>query len=121
MTIQRKKVRSSLMYQADPPNAGRVESNYSPSEAVPDQSLTVRELLRRHGAGTLQDIAHADVFYNEDMPDMRGLDIVEKHRMLEDVKSHKNQILSEESQRAKKKREALPLPPLPDGPKISES
>lgn len=113
-----RKIRSSLMYQDLPPKIGRYESNFSPSEAVPDQSLTVRELLRRHSAGTLQDIAHADVFYNDDMPDLRGLDIIEKRQMLEDVKSNKNDIINEEQKRAKKKRETLPPPPPADEPEI---
>lgn len=51
------------------------------SETVPDQSLTVREILDKFANGTLGDIA-GEKYYNDDDDgfdgaDLRGLDIVE--------------------------------------------
>jgi len=87
------KVRNSISYRKLPPEGGiRFESNLLPSETVPEQSLTVRELLVRHSRGTLQDIKYSEPFYSEDMPDMRGLDIVERHQMLEDNKQLKKEL-----------------------------
>ncbi|AQW99511.1 hypothetical protein CMU73_16500 [Elizabethkingia anophelis] len=55
------------------------------SETVPDQSLTVREILDKFANGTLDEIGN-DRFYNDDvdgydMPDLRGLDITELQQM----------------------------------------
>ncbi|ELA8219556.1 hypothetical protein MC916_001782 [Elizabethkingia anophelis] len=51
------------------------------SDTVPDQSLTVREILDKFANGTLGDIA-VEKYYNDDDDgfdgaDLRGLDIVE--------------------------------------------
>lgn len=110
------KVRSSLQYQEDPPTHGRYEKNRLPSEAIPDQSLSVRELLRRHTRGTLQDIAHNDIFYNEDMPDMRGLDIVERRQMVDENKELIKKTISDE----KKKKDDKSKQPPPTTEPISE-
>lgn len=104
-------VRSSLTYQENPPKRGRREKNLLPSEAVPDQSLTVRELLLRHSRGTLQDIAHNDIYYNEDLPDMRGLDIVERRQMLDDNKQFIQETIADEKKKKADKSKSLPTPP----------
>lgn len=95
-------VRNSIKYRKTPPKGGiRFEPNGAPSESVPDQSLTVRELLKRHGRGTLQDIQHQEVYYSEDMPDMRGLDIVQKRQMMEDNMASIHDTQQKETERAK--------------------
>lgn len=53
------------------------EVNTLPSETVPDQALTVQEILLRYASGTLPNIVIGEE-YNEDMPDLRGLDYVER-------------------------------------------
>lgn len=63
---------------------GRYEINTLPSETVPDQSMSVHELLRRHQAGTLTDIQNYEVLYTDDLPDLRGLDIIEKRQWIQD-------------------------------------
>lgn len=113
-------VRSSLTYQENPPTRGRREKNLLPSEAVPDQSLTVRELLRRHTRGTLQDIAHNDVYYNEDFPDMRGLDIVQRRQMLEDNKQFIEETINDEKEKKRKKASDSVLDTLPPSPPEGE-
>ncbi|OPB99123.1 hypothetical protein BAS10_05525 [Elizabethkingia meningoseptica] len=58
------------------------------SETVPDQSLTVREILDKFASGTLDEISR-DLDYSDDLPDLRGLDIVElealKHEAQMDI------------------------------------
>lgn len=46
------------------------------SETVPDQSLTVRQILDKFANGTLDELSR-DLEYSDDMPDLRGLDITE--------------------------------------------
>lgn len=53
------------------------EVNTMPSLTVPDQALTIQEILLRYASGTLPNIVIGEE-YNEDMPDLRGLDYVER-------------------------------------------
>lgn len=63
-----------------------------PSETVPDQAISISELLRRHLTGTLVDVAAKVGYFNEDdgpldhdSPDMeklRHLDLQEKHEFI---------------------------------------
>ena len=77
------------------------EVNEGISQTVPDQSLTVREILIKYASGTVPDIFDNDPLYNEDFPDLRGLDISELHEMRreaqEDVKMLQNEINSRKS------------------------
>ncbi|MDX8558673.1 hypothetical protein OZ663_18515 [Elizabethkingia sp. HX CGY] len=65
------------------------EKTIGKSETVPDQSLTVREILKKYANGTLDDIS-SQPFYNDDvdgydMPDLRGLDITELTQLKRDA------------------------------------
>lgn len=65
------------------------EINTGISETIPDQTLSVREILQKFANGTLDEISR-DAFYNDDvegydMPDLRGLDITELHQMKRDA------------------------------------
>ncbi|MCT3639126.1 hypothetical protein HZR07_00720 [Elizabethkingia anophelis] len=66
------------------------------SETVPDQSLTVREILDKFANGTLDEIGN-DRYYNDDvdgydMPDLRGLDITELQQMKRDAQMDIDEI-----------------------------
>ena len=66
------------------------------SDTVPDQSLTVREILDKFASGTLDEIAN-DRYYNDDvdghdMPDLRGLDITELQQMKRDAQMDIDEI-----------------------------
>ncbi|MDV4114285.1 hypothetical protein CMT30_01710 [Elizabethkingia anophelis] len=66
------------------------------SETVPDQSLTVREILDKFANGTLDQIGN-DRYYNDDvdgydMPDLRGLDITELQQMKRDAQMDIDEI-----------------------------
>lgn len=61
------------------------------SETVPDQSLTVRQILDKFANGTLDEISQ-DLVYSDDMPDLRGLDITELHQMKHDAQMDIDEI-----------------------------
>ncbi|OPC58832.1 hypothetical protein [Elizabethkingia bruuniana] len=68
------------------------ESNSVKSETVPDQSLTVRQILDKFASGTIGDIGHNDLDYSEDLPDLRGLDITELEAMKADAQMDIDEI-----------------------------
>lgn len=66
------------------------------SETVPDQSLTVREILDKFANGTLDTIA-SDKYYNDDDDgfdgvDLRGLDIIELQQLEREAKMDIDEI-----------------------------
>ncbi|CAI9672780.1 hypothetical protein [Elizabethkingia anophelis] len=66
------------------------EKTIGKSETVPDQSLTVREILKKYANGTLDDIGNRDIYYNDDDDgfdgvDLRGLDISELQQLERDA------------------------------------
>lgn len=63
------------------------------SETVPDQSMTVRDILEKFASGTLDEIGN-DRFYNDDddLPDLRGLDITELQQMKQDAQMDIDEI-----------------------------
>lgn len=69
-----------------------VEINTGISETVPDQTLTVRDILTRFSNGTLEDIVNNNMDFSEDMPDLRGLDIVELQQMKIDAQMDIDEI-----------------------------
>lgn len=80
-----------------------------PSLTVPNEALSVRELLRRHNAGTLTEDIVIPSEFTGDLDDVRGLDIVQ---LEEKTKAHAKVVddlkdqLSE--QRTKKQKTATP-------------
>jgi len=79
------------------------EQNFEQSKTVPDQSLTVRQIMVRFANGTLNEIER-EAFYNEDLPDTRGLDISQRKAMAENAKSDYAQMVQsvKEAKAAKK-------------------
>lgn len=71
----------------DRPQQGEVNS--LPSETVPNQALSVREILTRFAQGIPPDIQQREVFYSEDNDDLRGIDISEYH----DLKNSNRQLI----------------------------
>lgn len=52
------------------------EVNKGISETIPNQALTVRQILERYASGTLMPVSF-NLDYSEDLPDIRFLDITE--------------------------------------------
>lgn len=65
------------------------EHNTQRSQTVPNQALTIREILVRYASGTIPDIMTRDENYSEDNEDLRGLDISEYH----DIKNQNTQAI----------------------------
>lgn len=60
------------------------------SQFQPNQAMTVREILSKYANGTISAVAQ-ELQYTEDLPDLRGLDIVE----LEAWKAENKQMIKE--------------------------
>lgn len=86
-------------YVFDPAVPGYAEINDEPSQAVPDMSMTVQQLLARHLSGSLPDISKefyydTDVsdplgFNNEDPFDSPNFDMVDLHAIQDNLSSLK--------------------------------
>lgn len=78
------------------------EINSLPSETIPDQSMSVQEILLRFASGTLPDIVR-EQNYSEDMPDLRGLDISEiynlKQQASDDIDYLNSELAARERER----------------------
>lgn len=53
------------------------ERNTKPSLTQPDLSLTVRQIISRARQGLIDPIQKPQTFYSGDLPDLKGLDMVE--------------------------------------------
>lgn len=97
------------------------EINTGISETIPDQTLSVREILQKFANGTLDEISR-DAFYNDDvegydMPDLRGLDITELHQMKRDAELDIDEInamikLQEQATGNQEPNPSLSVPPI---------
>lgn len=87
-------------------NSKQTESNTGKSETVPDQSMTIRDIIDKYAHGVLPDFSQ-ELEYSEDMPDLRGMDISELHNMRREVKQEIKDIEAEIKSRKN-------TPPLPD-------
>lgn len=83
------------------------------SETTPDQTMSMREILKRYGTKPLEDISDTqrDSGYSQDMEDFRGYDLVEMddlgNRTRETIKGYQD---------AKQKAEAKKSTPPPSPP-----
>lgn len=85
------------------------ESSFEPtseldSETIPEQSLSVNEVIQRFQNGTLDDIAKQPIFDNYDDFDayditlLPDFDIVDAHQMLDEIYNKRNTLLEEKAQ-----------------------
>lgn len=106
-----------------------------PSKTIPDQTMTVREIMERYAKGLPIDGAKVPVYDGEDvdMPDLRTLDISEREELRQqlddDVSTTKNRLQEIAKERAEKtrkrkqaeeKREEQTPPPPPPNPNQTE-
>lgn len=77
------------------------EINDQPSATVPDQSMTVKEILNRFARGLPLGGQRVPVFDGEedDMPDIRTLDLAERQEMAENFKRELEEIRSNDAKR----------------------
>lgn len=94
-------------------NAGNckiTESNTLPSDTVPDQGMSVREIISKYASGIMPGVSR-ELEYTEDLPDLRGMDISELHNYKREVREE-IQLIEEELN----SREEPPTPPTPTPP-----
>lgn len=73
-----------------------MEVNTQISCTVPDQSLSIREILIRYANGTISDISlNNELVYSEDMPDLRGIDISELQQLKKEAQADVKDIEAE--------------------------
>lgn len=69
------------------------EINTGISETIPNQALTVRQILERYASGTVMPISY-DLDYSDDLPDIRFMDITELDLLAEEnadvIQRHKD-------------------------------
>ena len=84
-----------------------------PSETVPDQSLTMRQILDRYARGLPLDVK-TPIWEEDDelnpLPDVRTLDLTEKQDMLQSAKDELNAIKQKMAE--KRKTKAIVEPPI---------
>jgi len=77
-----------------------MEVNTQVSCTVPDQSLSMREILLRYVNGTVSDISlNSELVYSEDMPDLRGIDISELQQLKKEAQADVKDIQAELNRR----------------------
>lgn len=84
-----------------------------PSKTVPDQSLSVSEIMSRYAKGMPLDVPVSEpIFHGEDefYPDPRSLDLVDRHEMSERVTEEVNTLKEKIAERKKNKFKSQPLP-----------
>ncbi len=62
------------------------EHNSGISQTVPDQSLTIKEILVKYANGTMSDV-NIQPQFNEEMEDLRGLDYVQLNEIAKENKA----------------------------------
>lgn len=87
------KVRNSLNYATDHYPFIKGEVNVGPSMTVPDQTLSIQEILDRFARGLPVSGGRAPIFDEEDeLPDLRTLDLAERQELKERYTAELDQI-----------------------------
>lgn len=83
--------------QADYDRFGVAEANSGKSQTVPDQVMSIKELLKRHQSGLI--VHQYQPIYDEDgyMPDPRSMDLTD----VDDLKRKNNEIIRETKEKAR--------------------
>lgn len=100
-------------------NSSDVEINIGVSMTVPDQSMTIRDIIDKFAHGVVPDLSR-DLEYSEDMPDLRGMDISELHEMRKQVKQDIKDIEEEIKSRKSKSKEEETPPPSSETPPLAD-
>lgn len=77
-----------------------------PSETIPDQTMSIREILEKHSRGIPYD-AKTSIWHDEDednfMPDIRTLDLSERQDYIENAKKELAEVKEKIAEKRKKK------------------
>lgn len=89
-------------------NSPLMETNKGVSMTQPDMALTVREIMERYASGTLPDLTVQPNFTDE-LPDLRGMDISEKHQYMEANRERIKELNAQLKKPKKVKEEEKPI------------
>ncbi|AXH76347.1 MAG: hypothetical protein [Microviridae sp.] len=99
------------------------EKNTSPSETIPDQALSVREIMRRFASGLPLNVSNVKSYDQQEdeaelrdfdryMPDVSKLDIAERYDLVEQTRLHLEEVkakvnaIAQSKLKAQKQKEA---------------
>jgi hypothetical protein len=82
------------------------EVNNQPSKTVPDQTMSIREILTRYAHGLPIDSGKVPIYEGEDFhPDPSKMDLVDRQEYMESVKEELNEIKKKYKPKNKAKNE----------------
>lgn len=98
------RIKTHLTYTAEDRQR---EKNSLPSKTIPDQTMSVQEIMDRFARGLPLDGAKVALYHEEgeDVPDLERMDLSEKHELLEaarrEVQEQRNKLnkIAEEKRR----------------------
>jgi hypothetical protein len=104
------KFKSQWQRQNEPVLPGYYSPGGGASAAIPDQSLSIREILRRSAAGIPMGAKQVPFFepdLNNPMPDLTGLGPLERQEVIESIKTNLDGLKSKIQADRKSRAEAL--------------
>lgn len=106
-----KTVRNSLNYQF--PTKGEV--NTAPSSTIPDQTMTMREILERYARGLPIEAGKVPIYEGDEdyIPDPRTLDLAERQQLKEQF-TQELADYSRNVENAQRQETTVPPPPTDD-------
>jgi hypothetical protein len=82
------------------------EKNTKPSETIPDQSMSVKELMQRHAQGLPLGGERVPIYNGEtDLPDMYRMDLAEREELINGAKDELDQLTQKSKTQEKLKTE----------------
>ena len=79
------------------------EKNDQPSKTIPDQTMSVAEIMRRHVRGIPIEAGKVPLYEEENtMPDLSKMDLVDRQEYLDNAKDELDQLKRKMNQKAKK-------------------
>lgn len=85
------KFRTAFNLDEFPAPAG--EKNHGQSMTIPDQSMSIREIMRRYAQGLPVEGERVPIYDEEnDLPDPKTLDLTERQEMAENAKNEFNDL-----------------------------
>lgn len=87
------------------------ETSFRPSKTVPDQAMSIQEILRRYASGQPIGGMKVPLYEGEDeFPDPNTMDLVDRQEYTEMVKNELKQINDQRQETLRSKQSALILP-----------
>lgn len=101
----------------------KYEINDQPSMTIPDQTMSMQEILRRFASGLPIQGAKVPEYTGEDddMPDMEHMDLAERQEVLEAARDELNAIKAQANAKAAAKREAAQKSSQTPNPEFRDS